>query len=178
MSRRNTAGAGTSEERAGGEFPPAASAVLAPSQNTVEDKKPVLTFAEVDKVDALERTDKPVRERMADWLNEAVGSPLYVLNASQHGWYRLGGRLRFAVTRYYRHKQIAIDFPRSQQEVEVVKQKRDVLRTLGIVYVAILPGESLEVEKVIARIDEEREAMLKAVPPKARVAQNPLAVGA
>lgn len=167
MTQRKSAGAGTETGRAGGEFPPAASAVLAAPQNTVEEAKQPLTFAEVDHIDARDRTDKPVRERMADDLNEAVGENRFIVNASMHGWYRLRGTLRFSVTRFYFHKRVAIDFPRSFQDVTIVEQKRDVLRALGIVYVAIMPGESLSPEQVQKRIRDEKLLILPASEPKA-----------
>lgn len=177
MSRRNSAGAGTSEERAGGEFPPAASAVLAAPKKTVEDAKPVVTFANIDEV--RERSDKPVRERDEDWLNEAIQENRYVLNASMHGWYRMRGQLRFSVTRFYPRHRIAVDFPRQHENVKVVEEKRDVLRNLGIVYVAILFGESLTPETVLERIDAERAAiedLQKTTPPAARAAGEVAAV--
>lgn len=166
MSQRESAGTGARGKQAGGDFPPAASAVLAVAQQTVEEKKDVLLFKEVDAVDARERSDKPVRERMADWLNEAVGENRFIGNASMHGWNRKHGSasMRFAVTRFYFHKRVAVDFPRSHQDVKVIEQKRDCLRLLGIVYVAIMPNESLLIEQVMERIDTEREAMLKQVP--------------
>lgn len=164
MPRQNGEGA-QATRRAGGEHPPAAAALLAPAQAVeLEDRKP-LTFDAVDKVDQREKEDRYLRRPTEDWLNEAVGMHKYILNASMGGWVRAKTGLTFAVTRFYWHKKVAVDFPRVMGEVTVVEEKRQVLRRLGIAYVAIMPNESLTIEQVQERIESERAIIAGAMVP-------------
>jgi len=166
MTRQSPQGGVTADRRAGGDNPPAAHA--GPVTAAPEVEKRPLTFEEVDKTpDSREKMDKPSRPRSEDFLNDAVGTPYYILNGNQHGWTYPGPRGRtFAVTRFYWHQKVAIDFPRTMLDVEDVKAKAAILKALGVAYVAILPNESLTIETVQARIAEARKAIEAAAKPE------------
>jgi hypothetical protein len=148
--------AGSVDAPGGGDFPPAAAVTTPPKHETGSDRmqriaaerKIPVKFDE-DPIDAREKQEprgRPVRSN--DDIDEAVGLAergAKCLDWSGPGWVlQIGGRpAKFAVTRWYPHQRVAIDFLRNKSDVFYTDQKKQVLNGLGIVYVALPPRGSL-----------------------------------
>jgi hypothetical protein len=152
-----------SEASAGGSFgPPAASLALPPVDQETRDElkaeqRSVPKPFDLEKPSQDELTElAPVRR--LDMVNQAVGSDFLGLDWTDAAWTFHDG-WPFAVTRYYPHQKIAVDFPRRWRDVEWVNEKRTKLEAQGIVFVAIMPNEALTVHQLRARIAQARKGM-------------------
>jgi hypothetical protein len=99
----------------------------------------------------------PVRAR--DLINDAIGANTFCVDWRNAADWVFEDGYPFAVTRFYPHHLIAVDFPRKWRDVEGVARKKAILNAQGIVYIPIMPDQAMTINQLRARVTEERTAM-------------------
>lgn len=139
---------------------PAAAAAIA-SGPRFGDIEPSTGFVDERKEAAREAAEKRPRPKVRDLLNEAVGAEMYGINWTASRWRIPRTGQLFEVARYYMHKKVAIDFPDERQMTEEVPIKRAVLRSLGVVYIAVGPNDVTTKQQMMDAIEAERVLLQK-----------------
>ena len=91
-----------------------------------------------------EEAQEATRERYRDPVDSVVGSNFKMINAGYSEWVHPRTHRRFAVTNYYIHEKLVIDYPPTEEESE---GRRQFLATIGVAYVGILPGQPVDIIK-------------------------------
>lgn len=169
----NAEGYSQGSEDAGGPakaVPPAPAPVAVASRAQSETQKNTRTpFSQApntnpdDMVSVSEQNERRVT-RDRDTIDVIVGALLRVNNGAGPGWIFPKTNRTFVVTRWYPHQKVAIDFPRNAYEDTVCPKKAEVLRKLGIAYVAIPRLHGTTDEQLQAMIVKAREALPKRKP--------------
>lgn len=170
MARKNRAAV---TEAAGGPssppaFPPVAGRTpvmdVSPPPETEESRAERLDGERKPKPFDLEKPDdgerfEPAPVRARDLINEALGANTFCVDWRNAADWVFEDGYPFAVTRFYPHHLIAVDFPRKWRDVEGVARKKSILNAQGIVYIPIMPDQAMTINQLRARVTEERTAM-------------------
>ena len=96
-----------------------------------------------------DKPEEPIIKRDPDLINSVIGSTVYFVRYNHPTWFDKKSGEEIEVDRYYPHKKIVVDFPRSKEEVEV---KKRFFKEKGIKFICVAPGESMTVDDFKTRL--------------------------
>lgn len=114
-----------------------------------EPKKILRTMEDFDKDEAQE-INRPKRE---DLVSELIGNPIHYANYVNFEWRHSKQGMPITVSRFYPHECLVYDEVPSLEELE---PRMRLFDRLGIKYMYINPGETLEEEEFMERLTRIR----------------------